>query len=86
MSDDRVHNAPFLCTGHSARSILAEAAPNRLGQRRFRGRSAGSQPMGDVHSFTRQLVESLNDDISLSPFKHWEELAVPDALRMDLAG
>lgn len=83
MANDRIYNVLFLCTGNSARSIIAEAALNRLGQGRFRAFSAGSHPKGEVHPFTIQLLKSLNYDTSFARSKSWEEFAAPDAPPMD---
>lgn len=83
MANDRIYNVLFLCTGNSARSIIAEAALNRLGQGRFRAFSAGSHPKGEVHPFTIQLLKSLNYDTSFARSKNWDEFAAPDAPQMD---
>jgi arsenate reductase (thioredoxin) len=80
---DRVYNVLFLCTGNSARSILAEAILNRLGQGRFKAYSAGSQPKGEVHPDTLQLLKTLNYDTSFARSKPWDEFATPDAAQMD---
>lgn len=80
---DHPFNVLFLCTGNSARSILAEAILNRVGQGRFRAFSAGSQPKGEVHPFAVQLLQSLNHDTSFARSKSWEEFAVPDAPGMN---
>ncbi|MCR5857909.1 arsenate reductase ArsC [Mesorhizobium sp. J428] len=80
---DQIYNVLFLCTGNSARSILAEAILNRVGQGRFRAFSAGSQPKGVVHPYALQLLKSLNHDTSFARSKNWEEFAVPDAPVMD---
>jgi protein-tyrosine-phosphatase len=80
---DRTYNVLFLCTGNSARSIIAEAILNRVGQGRFKAYSAGSQPKGKVHPYTLQLLETLNHDTSFARSKNWEEFAVPGAPQMD---
>jgi arsenate reductase (thioredoxin) len=80
---DKVYNVLFLCTGNSARSIIAEAILNRLSQGKFKAYSAGSQPKGEVHPFTIQLLKGLNYDTSFARSKNWDEFAVGGALQMD---
>ncbi|WOS65289.1 arsenate reductase ArsC [Sinorhizobium fredii] len=80
---DKVYNVLFLCTGNSARSIIAEAILNRLGMGRFKAYSAGSQPKGEVHSFALQLLKGLNYDTSFARSKAWDEFAAPSAPQMD---
>ena len=80
---ETIYNALFLCTGNSARSILAEAILGRAGQGRFRAFSAGSQPKGEVHPFAVDLLRSLNFDTSFARSKSWEEFAAEDAPVMD---
>jgi arsenate reductase len=79
----KIYNVLFLCTGNSARSILAEAILNRLGQGRFKAYSAGSQPKGEVHPFALQLLEGLKFDTAFARSKNWDEFAVPGAPVMD---
>ena len=73
----------FLCTGNSARSILAEAILNRVGAGKFKAYSAGSHPKGKVHPYTLQLLKTLNYDTSFARSKDWEEFAVPGAPEMN---
>ncbi|MCG5478422.1 arsenate reductase ArsC [Sinorhizobium alkalisoli] len=79
----KAYNVLFLCTGNSARSIIAEAILNRLGRGRFRAYSAGSYPKGEVHPFTLQLLKGLNYDTSSARSKSWDEFAAPNAPQMD---
>lgn len=76
------YNVLFLCTGNSARSIIAEAILNRVGQGRFKAYSAGSQPKPEIHPYTIQLLRSLNHDISTLRSKSWDEFAAPGAPEM----
>lgn len=80
---DRVFNVLFLCTGNSARSILAECILNREGRGRFKGFSAGSQPTGRVHPLARALLERRNFATDSLRSKNWDEFAEPDAPELD---
>ena len=80
---DRPFNVLFLCTGNSARSILAEAILGKLGASRFHAYSAGSQPKGQVNRHTLQLLESLGYDTSSFRSKSWSEFARPRAPVLD---
>ena len=83
MSDSRVYNALFLCTGNSARSILAEVILNRLGAGRFRAFSAGSHPRGAVHPGALALLREHGEDARGLRSKSWDEFARPGAPIMD---
>jgi arsenate reductase len=80
---DRPCSVLFLCTGNSARSILAEAILNRTGQGRFRAYSAGSQPKGAVNPHALTLLQSLGYDAAGLRSKSWSEFAEPGAPQLD---
>ena len=80
---ERPLNVLFLCTGNSARSILAEAILDRAGQGRFRAFSAGSQPKGQVHPYAIDLLRKLNYDVSRMRSKSWLEFSTTDAPKLD---
>jgi arsenate reductase (thioredoxin) len=83
MSEDKTYNVLFLCTGNSARSILAEAILNKGGAGKFRAYSAGSHPNGQVNPYTVQLLARLGYDTAGYRSKSWEEFAQPDAPELD---
>jgi len=78
-----VYNVLFLCTGNSARSILAEAILNREGGGRFRAYSAGSFPKRQVHPCSLDILAKLGHDVSGLRSKSWDELAMPGAPELD---
>jgi arsenate reductase (thioredoxin) len=80
---DRPYNVLFLCTGNSARSILAEAILHREGIGKFKAYSAGSHPKGEVHPYARELLERLNHPVKDLRSKGWDEFAVEGAPILD---
>jgi protein-tyrosine-phosphatase len=80
---EKAYNVLFLCTGNSARSILAEAILGRLGKQRFNSYSAGSQPKGEPHPQAVKLLGSLNYDTARFRSKSWDEFSKPGAPRLD---
>ena len=81
--ENRPYNVLFICTGNSARSLMAEAVLNQLGQGRFRAFSAGSQPAGRPHPMTLELLQRNRYDTSALRSKSWDEFALPGAPQMD---
>jgi protein-tyrosine-phosphatase len=80
---NREFNVLFLCTGNSARSVMAECAINRWGKGKFRGFSTGSHPKGSVHPLTLELLNELNYDTKDLRSKSWDEFATPDSPHLD---
>lgn len=80
---DRIYNVLFLCTGNSARSILAESLLNHLGRGRFRAFSAGSHPNGTVNPFVREIIERQSWPTEHLRSKSWDEFAVDGAPALD---
>jgi protein-tyrosine-phosphatase len=81
--DHKVFNVLFLCTGNSARSIMAEALMNRAGQGRFRAFSAGSQPKGEVHPQAIATLKKAGFNTDFARSKDWTEFAEEGAPQMD---
>ena len=83
MATDRIYNVLFLCTGNSARSVLAEAILNKIGAGKFKAYSAGSHPKDQVHPQTLQLLRGIGFDTSGFRSKSWSEFARPGAPELD---
>ncbi|MCF8482578.1 MAG: metalloregulator ArsR/SmtB family transcription factor [Rhodospirillum sp.] len=82
-TDDRVYNVLFLCTGNSARSIMAECILNREGLGRFRAFSAGSRPRGEIDPIAKALLGRDNYPIGELRSKTWDEFTLPESPTMD---
>jgi arsenate reductase len=80
---ERIYNVLFLCTGNSARSIIAETLLNHLGKGRFKAYSAGSYPTGKVNSFAIEMLEGAGLHATGARSKSWEVFAEPKAPAMD---
>jgi arsenate reductase len=80
---ERVYHVLFLCTGNSARSILAEVLINRWGQGKFKGFSAGSFPKGQVHPLALELLQSRGLPTEGLRSKSWDKFSQPDSPNLD---
>lgn len=80
---DKVFNVLFLCTGNSARSILAEAILNKIGNGRFKAFSAGSSPAGAVNPAVIEILQGRNIPTAELRSKSWDEFAAADAPKLD---
>ncbi len=83
MSEQNPYNVLFLCTGNSARSVIAESILDRAGRARFRSFSAGSHPKGKVHPFAADLLRKLNHPVDGLRSKSWDEFAADGAPALD---
>jgi protein-tyrosine-phosphatase len=81
--DPKIYNVLFLCTGNSARSIIAECVLNQLAAGRFKAFSAGSHPKGEVHPHALNLLQRQGFDTTELRSKGWEEFARPGAPQLD---
>ena len=80
---DKVYNVLFLCTGNSARSIMAEALVTTMGKGRFKGYSAGSKPAGAVNPFAVEQIRGTGYPLENLRSKSWDEFGAADAPQMD---
>jgi len=80
---NKIFNVLFLCTGNSARSIMAEALVTTMGSGRFQGYSAGSKPVGRVNPFAIEVVKETGYPVDALRSKSWDEFAAPGAPQMD---
>lgn len=83
MTNQKVFNILFLCTGNSARSIMAESILNSMGKGQFKAYSAGSHPIGEINPIAADVLH--NNKLSTEGLrsKNWQEFAAPDAPQMD---
>ena len=80
----KIYNVLFLCTGNSARSVMAEAILNKIGGDRFRAFSAGSHPAGKVNPYTIELLKKQGHPVEELSSKNWSVFEKPDSPRMDM--
>ena len=80
---DRIYDVLFLCTGNSARSLIAESVLNTEGKGRFRAWSGGSRPKAEPHPYTIDMLRRFGHDVAGLRSKSWDECARPDAPVMD---
>ncbi|MDQ1818069.1 arsenate reductase ArsC [Massilia sp. CCM 9210] len=80
---EKVYNVLFLCSGNSARSVMAEALASTMGKGRFRGYSAGSFPSGQVNPYAIEQIAGTGYPLGQLRSKSWDEFATPDAPHMD---
>ena len=83
--ENKIFNVLFICTGNSARSVMAEAILNRAGTGHFRAFSAGSQPKGQIHPYALDLLKRTHFDVGSLRSKSWQEFAGPNAPKLDFA-
>ncbi len=83
MTEGTIYNVLFLCTGNSARSIMAEALLNHWGRGRFKAYSAGSFPKGEIHPYTLDLLRQLHMPVEGARSKSWTEFSADGAPKMD---
>ncbi|WP_321816446.1 MULTISPECIES: arsenate reductase ArsC [unclassified Paraburkholderia] len=80
---DKIYSVLFICTGNSARSILAEGLMNHYGAGRFKGYSAGSHPTGEVNPFALQALQKIGIEADESRSKNWDEFSADGAPDLD---
>ena len=83
MTDSKVRNVLFVCTGNSARSILAEGILNNLGRGKFKAYSAGSHPKGEVHPLALETLAKFRMSTEGCRSKNWDEFSAPSAPVLD---
>ncbi len=81
--NDKIYNVLFLCTGNSARSIMAEVVMNHLGEGRIKAYSAGSHPAGRVNPFATETLQQMRLPVDDLRSKNWDEFAAPNAPALD---